>query len=321
MTVSRVINGSPQVRKETRERVLRAIEELSYTPNAAAQALSSKRARSIGIVFPRTEYLLTAPFYIELLVELEGRLKQNGYHLFLGSMANEDESKDLPGHFGEGKVDGLILFAPESGDEGIARLMERRLPFVVAFGRSEARDFSFVDSDNAAGAALVMNHLFELGHRRIGFVAGSMREQDAVDRFAGYRSGLASRGLPLEDQLVYRGDWSLESGYKAFITLMRRSAPPTAIFFSNDQMAIGAIKASQDLGLRIPEDVSITGYDDIRYAAFLTPPLTTVRQNISAAGTLVAELILEQVEGKQEPRHIIFEPELVIRRSCRSISS
>lgn len=319
MTVSRVINGSTKVRPQTRERVLRAVEQLAYCPNAAARALNSKKACSIGIVFPRKEYLLIAPFCIELCVELEGRLKQRGYHLFLGSMASEEEGRDLPGLFGEGKVDGLILFAPESGSEGILRLMDRRLPFVVAFGRSEAGDFSYVDSDNAAGTSLLMNHLFKLGHRRIGFVTGSMRERDAVDRLDGYRRELTSRCIPFEDRLVYRGDWSLESGYQAFSALLRLPFPPTAIFFSNDQMAIGAIKASHDLGIRIPEDVSITGYDDIQYASFLTPPLTTVRQDIGAAGVKVADLILEQVERKAEPRHVILEPELVVRLSCRPI--
>jgi LacI family transcriptional regulator len=318
MTVSRVINGSPRVRPETRARVLKAIEELSYSPNEAARALSSKRSHNIGIVFPRKDYLLIAPFCIELCVELESRLKERGYHLFLGSMA-EEGTKDLVGLFGEGQVDGLILFAPESRDEGIAGLEARRLPFVVAFGGSPTESYSCVDSDNAAGTSLLMSHLFDLGHRRIGFVTGSLKERDAIDRLERYRRELELRGIVPDERIVYRGDWSIGSGYAGFAALMGLSAPPTAIFFSNDQMAIGGIKASHDLGLRVPEDISITGYDDIQYASFITPPLTTVRQDIGAAGVEVADLILEQVEGRAASRHIILRPELVVRRSSRQL--
>lgn len=316
MTVSRVINGSPKVRPETRDRVLRAIEELSYIPNAAARALNSKRSRNIGIVFPRKEYLLIAPFCVELSVELESRLKDRGYHLFLGSLSNEEGPGDLPGLFGEGKVDGLILFAPEPENEGIARLGASRLPFVVVFGRSEDGSFSYVDSDNRLGTSLLMAYLCDLGHRRIAFVSGSLKEKNASDRLSQYRAELEGRGIAYDEGLVRNGDWSLERGYGAFRSLMGLSSPPTAIFFSNDQMAIGAIKAAHDLGIRIPEDVSITGYDDIQYASFLTPPLTTIRQDIAAVGDKAADLILDQVEGRGGQGHAVLNPQLVVRESC-----
>lgn len=320
MTVSRVINGSPKVREETRRRVLKAIEELSYSPNAAAQALNSRKSRSIGIVFPRKDYLLIAPFCVELCVELEARLQQKGYHLFLGSLAKEDGSRDLADLYGEGKVDGLILFAPDLGDKGIKRLAARGLPFVVAFGHAEEEAFPSVDSDNAKGVSLLISHLLGQGHRRIGIVTGPMRERDARDRVLYYRSELGRQGLPFEPGLEFQGDWSLESGYAGLKSLMALPTPPTAIFFSNDQMAIGAIKAAHDLGIRIPGDVSITGYDDIQYASFITPALTTVRQDIRAVGAQVADLILEGAEGLAGPRHIILEPELVVRESTRPIS-
>lgn len=318
MTVSRVVNGHPGVRKGTRERVLKAIEELGYYPNAAARALNSNRSRNVGIVFPRKEYLLIAPFCVELCVGVESRLKQRGYHLFLGSLANERDSVDLHALFKEGKVDGLILFAPPSEDPGIARLAADRLPFVVVHGRSRATEFSYVDTDNDRGTALLLDHLFALGHRRIGFVTGDMAELNSQDRLRSYRRALRTRRVPLDERLVRQGDWTLESGYAALRALAGLRDPPTAISFSNDQMAIGAIKAAQDLGLRIPHDLSIAGYDDIQYASFTTPGLTTVRQHIGTVGDKVAELILERIEGRRQPRRIILEPELVVRGSTRA---
>jgi len=318
MTVSRVINGSSKVRPETRERVLKAIEELSYSPNAAARALNSRRSHNVGIVFPRKEYLLIAPFCIELSVELESRLKERGYHLFLGSMSNDEEARDLPRLFGEGKVDGLILFAPVPGDEGTVRLAARGLPFVVAFGRSEDGAFPYVDSDNCLGMSLLMDHLLGLGHRRIGFVTGALREANALDRLSRYRAALESAGLGFDPGLVVEGDWSLGKGYEGLKVLCSRPEPPSAIVFSNDQMAIGGIKAAHDLGIRIPEELSITGYDDIQYASFLTPPLTTVRQDIGAVGEVVASLILARMEGGAEAGPVVLQPRLIIRESSAS---
>ncbi|HTP28892.1 MAG TPA: LacI family DNA-binding transcriptional regulator [Anaeromyxobacteraceae bacterium] len=320
MTVSRVINKHPSVRPETRERVLRAIKDLAYYPNAAARALNSSRSHNVGIIFPRRDYLLVAPFCVELCAEVEAQLRRRGYHLFLGSTAEERESGDLYTLFKEGKVDGMIVFAPARDDPRIARLAGDHLPFVVVHGRSRRGEFSYVDSDNSRGMALLLEYLFELGHRRIGFVTGSLAEVNSQDRLRRYRRELRLRGLTLEDALVCLGDWTLESGYAGFRKLMENPRPPTAICFSNDQMAIGALKAAHDLGLGVPRDVSITGYDDIKYASFTAPALTTVRQHIGEVGDKVAELLLERMEARsREPRRIILEPELVVRESCHAI--
>ncbi len=319
MTVSRVVNNNPGVRPATRERVLKAIRELSYYPSAAARALNSSRSRNVGIIFPRRDYLLIAPFAVELCVEVENRLRLKGYHLFLGSLGDERPSEELYTLFREGKVDALILFAPPSDDPGVARLAAERLPFVVVHGRSRKTEFSFVDSDNVTGTTLLMNHLFELGHRRIGFVTGRPVEVNTQDRLRGYRGALRARGLRVDDALVEEGDWTLDSGYAALRRLMSSRRPPTAIAFCNDQMAIGALKAAQDLGLRVPRDVSVAGYDDIKYASFTAPALTTVRQHIGTVGDKVAELVLEGIEGRRDPRHIVLATELVVRASCGAI--
>jgi len=320
MTVSRVVNNQPSVRPATRARVLRAIEQLGYYPNAAARALSSSRSRNVGIIFPRRDYLAVAPFCVELCVEVEVRLRRRGYHLLLGSMAEGQESGDLYTLFKEGKVDGLIVFAPPRDHPGIAQLAAERLPFVVVHGRSGRSAFSWVDSDNSQGTALLLEHLFGLGHRRIGFVTGNLSEVNSQDRLRRYRRELRARGIPVEEELIEEGDWSLESGQAGLERLMSLRRPPSAVCFSNDQMAIGALRAAHDLGLRVPRDLSITGYDDIRYASFTTPALTTVRQHIGTVGERVVELLLERMEGgRREPRRIVLAPELVVRASSGAV--
>jgi LacI family transcriptional regulator len=185
----------------------------------------------------------------------------------------------------------------------------------VAFGRSEVEGFTYVDSDNRLGMGLLMDHLIGLGHRRIGFVTGSLMEGNALDRQAQYRASLEAAGLGFDPSLVVAGDWSLGKGYEGLKALCALPEPPSAIAFSNDQMAIGGIKAAHDLGIRIPEDLSITGYDDIQYASFLTPPLTTVRQDIGAVGDVVADLVLARIEGERDAGPVVLQPRLVVRES------
>lgn len=316
MTVSRVVNNQPNVKPKTRERVLKAIKKLGYYPNAAARALSSNKSHNVGIIVPSPNFLVVAPFTLELYFGVERRLKKDGYNLFLSSMTSETELMNLPALFRGGKVDGIIIFAPKIRDMGVEKLAEGKYPFVVVYGRGVKTEISYVDSDNIKGTSLVMRYLFGLGHRRIGFVSGDMDVINSVHRFDQYKRELESEGIPFDQSLVYYGDWSLESGYAGFTQLAGRSPRPTAIFFSNDQMAIGAIKAAQEMKIRIPEDISITGFDDTHFASFVVPPLTTVRQNTQVLGEAVGEMILESIEGNSAVRKIILEPEFVIRSSC-----
>ncbi len=319
MTVSRVVNNHPNVKKETRERVLAAIRELAYYPDASARALNTRKTENIGVIFPRKEYVFSRPFFIELCIELEDSLSRRGYHLFLGSTRTGDEYRDPTRLVKERKVDGLILIAPAVSDPEIERLAEANVPFVIVHGSSDAADCAYVDTDNAAGTAVILRYLFELGHRRIGFVCGNMSEINARVRYESYGSELKVMGIPFESDLVCTGDWSIESGYEAFRTLVRREPRPTAIVFSNDQMALGAIRAAYESKVRIPEDISITGYDDIKYAAFTVPALTTMRQPLDEVASAAAELILDRIAGGEGARGVVLSPELKVRSSCRRI--
>ncbi len=320
MTVSRVVNGSDNVRPETRDRVLAAIKELSYYPNAAARALNKKRTNNIGIILPKKEYLLTAPFYIELLLSIEMHLRIKGYSLFLGSMHSDEKTKDCSSLYKEGKVDGLIVFAPAGNDPFITKLVEDDIPFTVVLGRSDDVEYGYVDVDNLKSAAIIIRYLLGLNHRKIGFVSGNLIEVNAADRLSGYRTELEANGIVYREDLVYYGDWSLESGYNALNALMDLENPPTAIFCSNDYMAMGVIKAAHDRNILIPEDLSVVGFDDLQYSSFITPALTTMSQPIGGMALEASDMIVNRIENKDsELKKVILDSDFIIRSSCKEI--
>lgn len=320
MTVSRVVNNHPSVKKETRALVLKAIEELGYHPNASARALSALKTGNIGLIFPPKENVFSRPFYVELSLELEDQLNRRGYHLFVGMTRIGDEYRDPALLIKERKVDGLILVAPRAGDPEVERLILEGLPVVILHGRCDKAAASYVDTDNVLGTSMILRYLLQLGHRTIGFVSGNMSEMNAQDRYTSYCAEIQSAGLPLDSALVYRGDWSMESGYAAFSALRERVPELTALFFSNDQMALGAFRAAYDHGLSVPKDISITGYDDTKYASFAVPALTTIRQPLSEVASAGVELVLERIRGDVPARSVVLRPELKIRSSCRPIA-
>jgi len=315
MTVSRVVNNRPNVSQKTRERVLKAIRELSYHPNAAARALSAGQTKNIGMIFPPEEYILARPYFTELSVKLEQNLSSRGYHLFLGSIKKDSGDPELHRLIAERKVDGLIIFAPSVDDPNVRLLAAENVAFVAVHGRSRGAQYSYVDTDNTAGMKLILDHVTGLGHRRIAFVCGRLQEINAQERLVTYRKFLTSRGIGYDEQMVFHGDWSLESGYDAFIALHGKDQRPTAIVFSNDQMALGGIKAAHDQGVSLPREVSITGYDDIQYASFSLPSLTTIRQPTNDIARIAVDLILERIPNGKPCKRIVLEPQLIIRSS------
>ena len=320
MTVSRVVNNHPSVKKETRALVLKAIEELGYHPNASARALNALKTGNIGLIFPPKENVFSRPFYMELSLELEDQLNRRGYHLFVGMTRTGDQYRDPSLLIKEHKVDGLILVAPRAGDPEVERLISEGLPLVILHGRGDQAPAPCVDTDNVLGTGMILRYLLQQGHRRIGFVSGNMDETNARDRYNAYCSEIQSAGLVLDSTLVYRGDWSMESGYEAFSALRERVPDATALCFSNDQMALGAFRAAYDRGLSVPDDISITGYDDTKYASFAVPALTTVRQPLSEVASAGVELVLERIRGDVPVRSVVLRPELKIRSSCRPIA-
>ncbi len=319
MTVSRVINNQPNVRKETRDKVLRAIKELGYYPDASAQALSTGKTRNIGAIFPHAEYSFSHPFLVELSINLEEQLNKHGYHLFIGSNRKGEKYAMPTPLLNEKKVDGLIIIAPAKTDPLLRSLRKSTIPFILLNGRDNQRS-AFVDSDNIQGTKLLLQHLFELGHRNIGFVTGDMQEQNANDRYATYLAQLEQHKFKADASLIYNGNWSIESGYAGFNTLVEHNRDISAIVFSNDQMALGGIRAAHEKGIGIPRDISICGYDDTKYARYSVPSLTTVHQSLNRLTEVAVQMIIAKIEGMKNIRSKVIPSELRLGESTRAFS-
>jgi LacI family transcriptional regulator len=311
-SVSRVINEHPTVTPVTRERVELAIHELGYVPNAIAGSLRTRRSKTIGLIIPD----VTNPFFSELSLHVERSAAAAGYNVILG---NSDNSVDQETHylraFAVRRVDGII-FVPANE---ISRSAEIAIP-VVGVDR-EVGGHPFVASDNRAGAKSAVEYLHSLGHHLIACVAGPRNLPNAQERRIGYEDIalpiLRSAGVDPSLYIAF-ADFSYDSGYAATRRLMEVAPRPTAIFASSDQQAIGGLRAAADLGLAVPGDLSIVGFDDIPLADLVMPRLTTVGQPVAKIGVLAIQLLLDLFSGAAPPRRRrhLLATSLQIRQSC-----
>jgi LacI family transcriptional regulator len=320
MTVSRVINGHNYVKKETREKVLNAINELGYYPNAAARALNRNKTNIIGIIVPYYEHFLASPYFVELLLEIEKYVALKGYDLIINTSKTKISNKDYSILYKQRKVDGLIILAPSIHEKSLEKLVHDNIPFVIIGGMEENKHINCVDIDNIKGTQEAVNYLLNLGHKRIGLVTGILYVMDGWQRLQGFINTLNSHDIEIDNNLIFKGDFTEKSGYDSLYYFFSLQYSPTAVFCSNDHMALGIYKAAHEKNIKIPSDLSVIGFDDIKLASFLTPPLTTVRQPIDLLGKTTAKLMIDCIEKKlKEVKKIIIKPELIIRSSCRSI--
>ncbi|RIH90507.1 HTH-type transcriptional repressor CytR [Calidithermus terrae] len=321
-TVSFVLNNVPGVviSPETRLRVLRAAKELGYVPNAAARTLVSGQTGTIALVIPHAEHLKVDAFLPQLLYSLNEVSYRHGYRVLLEPV--EDAAK--PGAYLElvyGKrIDGLIVVnARTQDDPHLLELAQMGFPLVLMGARLATHEGIYsVDTDNRTAARHAVDHLLRLGYRRIAHIAYAPPEYHAANlRLQGYTEALEAAGLEADPALVAYGNYSAESGYEAMLTLLERKPYPRALFAGNDTIALGAMAALHEKGLRIPDDVAVVGYDDIPTAAYAFPPLTTVRTQAVLHGSVAAEMLMKLMHGKTpQERHVILETPLVIRQSC-----
>ncbi len=317
-TVSRVINHHPSVRPEVRERVWRIIREVGYHPHAAARNLATRRTHVVGVVIPETlPKVFSDPYFPAVLRGISDTLTEHGYHLLL-SLLSPLQEEDFYRQVLRGRlVDGIIVLSAQITDPLIGRAHREGLP-VVSIGRYAEPGVSYVDADNVEGGRMATEHLLRLGRRRVATIAGPQTMAPGIDRLEGYRLALQAYGVGLRPEWIAEGDFTEAGGYIA----MRRLLPaqPDAVFVASDLMAVGALKAIREAGLRVPEDIALVGYDDVELARFTDPPLTTVRQPISELGRVAVQLLLRQLEeGVREPQRVILPTELVIRSSCGAL--
>ena len=315
-TVSRVLNNPTLVKTETRAKVLQAMEALGYQPSACARGLAANTTGTIAVVFPK----LSGPFFSALIHGAEIAAGESGYHLLIygASGAALGADNQTLGMLTT-KVDGLILASPGVSRRYIRDLQRQNLP-VVVLGQKPSGSDSPVDSiqpENVGGAQKAVAHLIEHGYRRIAMIKGPEAKTHASDREHGYRKALHDRGLPCYAELVIAGAFDEKSGYTAMQRLLRQAPAPDAVFAASDQMAIGAMAAIHESGLRVPEDIALVGFDDIETAQYTHPPLTTVHQDLLGQGQLAVNLLLARINGTTSAVETkVLPAELVVRRSC-----
>lgn len=312
-TVSRALNDHPRISQETKERIQRLAAEMGYSPSAVARSLVTKHTRTVGFAVA----WVSDPFLAPLLRGVEDFAVENGYTVVLSSFYNEAQrERELLSTFRERRVDGVIVESSRLDAEHYPLPDQFGLP-IVLINRPEY--VHSVSTDNYQGGRLATEHLVALGHSRIGYIAAERGRRTNVDRLEAYKRVLQARGSAFEPDLVAQGDGYAEGGKEAMRRLLALPSPPTAVFCYNDLTAIGAARATREAGLRVPDDVSLIGFDDIELAAYVHPPLTTVRQPAYELGRRAMEMVLALMENEREVTSTMLEGELVVRESCRPL--
>ena len=319
-TVSRVVNGSPQVSPEAKAAVQQAIDELGYVPNRAARALVTHRTDSVALVVSESEErVFGEPFFAGIIRGISGFLSSTPLQLWLAMAQSPQERERVDQYLTRQHVDGVMLLSLHDDDTLPARLRERHLPVIRAghagMPAPGAVPMSFVDVDNTGGARLAVQHLAGLGRREIAVIAGPQDMGVGVDRLTGYRDGIVRAGLTPDERLVSYGDFSEESGAAAMRSLLAAWPGVDAVFAASDLMAVGAMRVLKETGRKIPVDVAVVGFEDSVLAKQTDPPLTTVHQPVEEMGREMARLLLDLIRGEAQPETSVTLDTHLVRRS------
>ncbi|MDQ3004230.1 MAG: LacI family transcriptional regulator [Chloroflexota bacterium] len=322
-TVSYVLNGLNEGRvlisEETNKKVIEAIEELGYVPDASAQALRRGSTKTLGLIIPDMDN----PHYWEYANGAEKEALASGYRLLLSSMElNIEHGEDIFKDLSRQRIDGLILMGSfvsrsEKSQKTLNQFLKRQLSIVEIRDNTDTdNNLDRVSSDYYLATKEVMAHLLSLGHRQIGLVYGVQEPVLAEDRLLPYQESLRAAGLLVQDDLIIRCGTTIQDGYQAAESLLKRSNKPTALIAVNDLLAIGAMRAAIDIGLKIPQDLSVVGYDDILLAKFMAPRLTTVSKDAVGVGRAAVKLLLARIQEPDRPRQMLnVSPRVIIRES------
>jgi len=317
-TVSRVINNDPHVSDATRARVLEVVARVGYEPNAVARSLAAGHTHIIGLLVPSG--IATAfgdPFFPIFTQAMASTCNARDYSVMLWLAEPDYERRMINQILGNGLHDGLIVSTIHLPDEIVDALVGAALPFVLIGQHSQEVDSHYVDVENYRGAQELAMYLLHLGYRRIAHICGPLDTLCAQHRRQGFLDVMRARGHRVDASMMVEGDFTEASGYYAMQALLPQR--PEAIFAGNDLMAIGAMRALREAGLRVPDDVGVAGFDDVPAAASADPPLTTVHQPTARMAVVATEMLIDVVEQRDTLKHrVILPTELVIRRSCGS---
>jgi LacI family transcriptional regulator len=313
-TVSRVINGDEKVSSKTRERVNEVIQKYNFQPNLAARGLASRKTGILGLVIPEhVSKLFSDPYFAQLIHGVTMACNEKRYTIMLWLAEPEFERHTVTQILHNGLIDGVIVTSMIMDDPIVQSLYESKMPFVLV-GRHPKLDVNYIDVDNIQGGMTATAHLLRKGCRRVATITGPLNMIAGNDRYEGYVKAHQQFGLEPDPALVEEGGFTEESGYIKMQKLLKLN--PDAVFAASDMMAIGAMQAIREAGLRIPEDVSVVGFDDLRVAAQVNPPLSSVRQPSEQMGAMAVDTLLDCIQHPQpQTRHSLLSTELIVRSS------
>ncbi|MBJ6636493.1 LacI family DNA-binding transcriptional regulator [Streptomyces griseoincarnatus] len=315
-TVSRVVNGSDLVSADARARVLAAIKELNYVPNSVARGLVTNRTNAVALVIPESESRLgSEPFFAALIRGVSGALAESGTQLQLMLVRDQAERDQLTESVATRRVDGVLLVSVHAEDRLPGILEEMGLPTVLAGRRDAGEQLSYVNSDNAGGAAEAVRHLLGRGRRRIATITGPQDMDVGRARLAGWHAAHGEAGVRADESLIEPGDFSEDSGGRAMRLLLERTPDLDAVFAASDLMAVGALAELRRQKRRVPVDVAVVGFEDSVLARHTNPPLTTVRQPVEELGRTMARILTDITLNDGPRQQITLPTELVVRES------
>lgn len=316
-TVSRVIANSPRISEDTKERVREAMRVLDYHPNAFARGLVTNTAGAIGILIPPDlQEFFVNPFFAEFMSGVSAVASKEGFDTVL-STSGRSENDVLDSMIRGRRVDGVLLLRSRLQDPAILRVGKEHFPAVLLGRPVDDVDISFVNNDNVRAAYEATMHLVRLGHTRVGFLGGAEDLVVTSDRLAGYQQALRESGITPDPKLMVSSFFLEQGGYLGMMRLLALSERPSAILASDDVLAFGAMRAAAELGYRLPTDLAIVGFNDIRLAELANPSLTSVRVHMQDLGKAAAELLIEQIQfGTTSTHHKLIDTTLIVRNSC-----
>ncbi|HHF3839199.1 TPA: substrate-binding domain-containing protein [Haemophilus influenzae] len=317
-TVSHVINGSRFVSDEIREKVMRIVAELNYTPSAVARSLKVRETKTIGLLVTATNN----PFFAEVMAGVEQYCQKNQYNLIIATTGGD--AKRLQQNLQtlmHKQVDGLLLMCGDSRFQADIELAIS-LPLVVMDWWFTELNADKILENSALGGYLATKALIDAGHRKIGIITGNLKKSVAQNRLQGYKNALSEAKIALNPHWIVESHFDFEGGVLGIQSLLTQSSRPTAVFCCSDTIAVGAYQAIQQQGLRIPQDLSIMGYDDIELARYLSPPLSTICQPKAELGKLAVEALLQRIKNPNENyRTLVLEPTCILRGSISTPSN
>ena len=315
-TVSRVVNNFKYIKPETRDRVEAAMDKLGYVANLNARSLAGGRSHVVGMLI----YELDTSYHVEIVRGVDAEITTSEYDLMLSTTHKRKRRESTyVTQLTQGLVDGLLLVLPRNLEGYLEDLVRQRVPYVLIDHPGIDNKSNTITVTNWQGAYDATQYLIELGHCRIGFVTGFIEVASAQDRLAGYQTAIRDNGLFVDPELICKGDFLEDSGYEAAKKFLSLTKPPTAIFASSDVSAFGAMRAIDEAGYRVPQDISVVGFDDVPEASYLRPGLTTVRQPLREMGELATRILVARIEDPLlPPEQVELPTRLIIRDTCQS---